>query len=341
MPETRPSSATRLHDRPLGPVHDPDAPGPGTEALSPGAQPGGAPLAVEREFTTQTRSQWGQVLRRFAQHRLAMVSLVLFVLIVLFAFLGQPLWKYQYDQLFAGPSSKGPTAAHPFGTDNLGHDLLAQVIRGTQRSLEIALFVALVSTTIGTIYGLIAGFFGGTVDNVLMRLVDLVLTIPIIAVAAVLGYKFAGSAVGNGWLGLAVVIALLAWAPIARVVRGVVLSLREREYIEAARALGASNGRILFRHLLPNVIGPVIVNATIYVSIAILLETALSYLGFGVKAPETSLGLLIQQNQTAIDTRPWLFYFPALFIVLVALSINFVGDGMRDALDPQQKRVRA
>jgi ABC-type dipeptide/oligopeptide/nickel transport system permease subunit len=154
-------------------------------------------------------------------------------------------------------------------------------------------------------------------------------------VAAVL----AGNSRGTWWL-IALAIAALQWATVSRVVRGVVLSLREKEFIEAARALGATDARIIFRHLLPNAIGPVIVYGTILVAIAILLETALSFLGFGIRAPDTSLGLLVNNARTAVDTRPWLFYFPGLFIIMIALSINFIGDGLRDALDPRQQRVR-
>jgi peptide/nickel transport system permease protein len=169
----------------------------------------------------------------------------------------------------------------------------------------------------------------------MMRIADLVLTLPFLAVAAVLGHN-----VGGSWWLIAVVIGGLYWAYVARVARGVVLSLREKEFVEAARAIGASDARIIFRHLMPNAFGSIIVNATVLVSLAILLETALSYLGFGVRPPDTSLGLLVSEAQTAVETRPWLFFFPGLFIILIALTINFIGDGLRDALDPQQTRVR-
>jgi len=308
---------------------------------APLPEPGGAPPAVEREFTVVARSQWRTIAARFARHRLALISAVLFVLVVLFSFLGPLLWKFDHTQNFTGPVSKPPTGAHPFGTDDIGHDVLAQVMRGGQQSLKISLFVAVVSTVIGTVYGLVSGYAGGGWDNLLMRIVDLVLTLPLLAIAAVLAFKFSSNPLLSSWFGVAVVLAVLLWAPIARVVRGVVLSLREREFIEAAHALGASRSRILFRHLLPNVSGPVIVNATVYVSIAILTETSLSFLGFGVKQPDVSLGTLIYYNQTAISTRPWLFYIPGVFIVIIALTINFIGDGLRDALDPQQNRVRS
>lgn len=297
----------------------------------------GAP-PIEREFTVQTRSQWSLVLRRFVAHRAAVISLVLLVLLSLTAFLGAPLWHYRFSDL-TGDYSKGPSVKHPFGTDSAGHDGFAQVLRGSQRSLEIALFVAVTATFLGTVAGAVAGFYGGWRDSLIMRFVDLVLTLPAIAIAAILGHQVGAKA--NGWFYIALVFSALLWAPMARVIRGVTLSLREKEFVEAARALGASDRRIIFRHILPNTTGQIIVNLTIYVAVAILAETALSFVGFGVRAPDVSLGNLVSNAATAAATRPWLFYFPGLFIILIALTINFIGDGLRDALDPTQTRVRS
>nr|WP_246122615.1 ABC transporter permease [Pseudonocardia cypriaca] len=269
------------------------------------------------------------------QHRLAVGSLVVLVLLVLLAYVGGALWKYDFGQ-FTPDKSDAPSLDHPFGTDAAGKDQFAQVLRGTQISLQIAVLVALFSTVVGTVWGAVAGYFGGVVDTILMRVSDLVLTLPLLAVAAMLAHNFGGS-----WWLISVVIAGLYWAYVSRVARGVVLSLREKEFIEAAKALGASDARIIFRHLVPNALGSIIVNATVLVALAILLETSLSYLGFGVRPPDTSLGILVSEAQTALTTRPWLFYFPGLFIILIALTINFIGDGLRDALDPQQTKVRA
>ena len=299
---------------------------------------GGPEPGVDREFTIKARTQRELILRRFMQHRGAVVSLVVLLILVLAAFVLGNLWHYRYDQ-YTNDFSVKPSLKHPFGTDSNGTDVLAQVLRGTQRSLEIAMFVALVATAVGTVYGAVSGYYAGRTDNWMMRFVDLVLTLPSIAVAAVLGHQFGGG--GSGWLVIAVILAGLGWAGVARVVRGVMLSLREKEFVEAARALGATDRRIIFRHLLPNALGPIIVNVTIAVAVAILSETALSFVGFGVQAPDTSLGLLISQNQTAASTRPWLFYFPGLFIIMIALTVNFIGDGLRDAFDPTQTRVRA
>jgi peptide/nickel transport system permease protein len=292
----------------------------------------------DHEFTVAARSQWKMVVRRFLRHRLAMISLAVFIAVVLFAFVGGALWHYNYQE-FTRDYSVGPSLKHPFGTDSSSRDMFAEVMRGTQRSLEIALFVAFVATAVGTIYGSIAGFFRGISDSIMMRIVDLFLTFPIIAVASILAYQLGPKA--SGWFWIAIVLAALTWPYVSRVVRGVTLSIREKEYIEAARALGATNRRIIARHVVPNVIGPVIVTITILVATAILTETALSFIGFGVKAPDTSLGLLVFDGQTAVETRPWLFYFPGAFIIVIALSINFIGDGLRDALDPTQTRVRA
>jgi glutathione transport system permease protein len=306
---------------------------PETPVSAPPAEPG--TTAPEREFTVAERSQFQLVLRRFLQHRLAVGSLVVFVLLVLLAYVGGALWKYNFGE-FTPDKSDAPSLAHPFGTDAAGKDQFAQVLRGTQISLQIAVLVAFFSTIVGTVWGAIAGYFGGATDTILMRVSDLVLTLPLLAVAAMLAHNFGGT-----WWLISLVIAGLYWAYVSRVARGVVLSLREKEFIEAAKALGASDARIIFRHLVPNALGSIIVNATVLVAIAILLETSLSYLGFGVRPPDTSLGILVSEAQTALTTRPWLFYFPGLFIILIALTINFIGDGLRDALDPQQTKVRA
>lgn len=290
---------------------------------------------AEREFTVAERSQAQLVLRRFLRHRLAMASLVVLLAVVLLAFVGGWLWKYSVVDITAD-ESQPPTWEHPFGTDATGKDQFALVLRGTQISIGISVTVAVFSTVVGAIWGATAGFYRGTVDTVMMRIADLILVLPVIAVAAVLGHNFGGS-----WWLIALVISSLSWAYVSRVARGVVLSLREKEFIEAAQALGASNTRIIVRHLIPNALGSIIVNATLLVATAILVETALSYLGFGVRPPDTSLGLLVSQAQTALETRPWLFYFPGLFIILIALTINFIGDGLRDAFDPQQTTVRA
>ena len=293
---------------------------------------------TEREFTVVRRSQTQMVIRRFTAHKLAVGSLVVFLLVVIISLIGGRFWKYGYADITSEFSSP-PSLEHPMGTDDIGHDSFARILRGAQKSVQVALMVAVLATTLGAVIGALAGYYRGWVDSALMRFTDLVLTIPSIAILAVLAATVSNQA-GN-WFFIGLVLALLQWTYIARVVRGTFLSLREKEFVEAARALGASDTRIMFKHLLPNATGSIIVNATITVAVAILVETALSYLGLGIKPPDTSLGLLISTGQQAATTRPWLFYFPGLIIVIIALTINFIGDGLRDAFDPTQTRVRA
>ncbi len=291
----------------------------------------------EREFTVKARTQTQLVLRRFLQHRLAVVSVFVLLAVILLAFVGGPLWKYSYTDI-TPDNSVPPSGNHPFGTDNLGYDEFARVLRGTQRSLEISFSVAVLATVLGTVWGAVAGYYRGWLDSLMMRIADLFLTIPILAAGALLSHHFQTA----GWWALALVIAGLAWPAVARIVRGQTLSLREKEYVEAARSMGAKDGRIIFRHILPNVIGQIIVVVTIQIAFAILLESSLSYLGFGVQPPDTSLGALISTAQTALQGGLWwLFYFPGIFIILISLSVNFIGDGLRDAFDPSQQRVRA
>jgi peptide/nickel transport system permease protein len=288
--------------------------------------------------SVEARSPWRMAARRFRKHRMAMVSLVVLVMVVLLAFVGGTLWHYKYN-VYTPDLNFKPSWKHPFGTDSSGFDTFSVVLRGTQRSLEIATFVSVSSTIVGTVYGAVSGYAGGAVDSVMMRIVDLFLTFPIIAVAAVLTHNIGPKA--NGWFWISVVLASLTWPYVGRVVRGNALAIREKEYIEAAHALGASRTRVVFRHVVPNVISVVIVIFTILVATSILAETALSFVGFGVAAPDTSLGLLVSNAQTAVETRPWLFYFPGLFIILIALTANFIGDGLRDALDPTASKGRA
>jgi peptide/nickel transport system permease protein len=225
---------------------------------------------------------------------------------------------------------------HPFGQDDVGRDYFALTMRGTQISVMICIAVGIVSTLLGVVIGAFAGYYRGGTESALMRLTDLMLTIPLLVLAAVIGQISGGTP-----LLLALVLGLVLWPNLARLVRGEFLSLREKEFVEAARAMGAPNSRIIFRHIMPNTLGTIIVNATLTIALAIILETALSFLGFGVQTPDTSLGKLISDYQTAFQTRPWLFWWPGMFIVAIALSVNFIGDGLRDAFDPKQTRVRA
>ena len=297
----------------------------------------GAPAGPDAEaITTKERTQLQLVMGRFFRHRLAVGSLVVFLLIVLFAFVGSQLWRWDHLIHLEIPSNQPPSWEHPFGTTRAGHDYLGQIMRGTQQTLKVAFLVAVMSTGIGAVWGAVAGFYRGKVDGIMMRFVDVLFVVPLLVVVLVL----AGMTRGTTWLHVALILGAFGWLNTSRVVRGVVLSLREQEFVEAARAMGASDGRIIGRHLIPNTIGVIIVDATLVIAVAVLVEAGLSFLGFGIVLPDTSLGLLINQAQNAVFTRPWLFYFPGLFIILICLSINFIGDGLRDALDPKQTMVR-
>lgn len=223
-------------------------------------------------------------------------------------------------------------------------------MRGAQQSITIMVVIGLIAGLIGVVVGALSGYFRGWVEAILMRLTDVIIIVPALLLAAVMAQMasrrdeagwFASFASTNGVLAIGIFLGLISWVGLARLMRGEFLSLREREFVDAARISGASNARIIFKHILPNAVGVLIVNVTLTMSAAILTETALSFLGVGVKSPDTSLGLLISQNQDAFSTRPWLFWYPGLFIVLICLSINFIGDGLRDAFDPRQKKFNA
>ncbi|MDA2807897.1 ABC transporter permease [Nocardiopsis suaedae] len=300
-----------------------------------GTAPGGADGTVGA--APAPRGQLRTVAARFSRHRPAVASLAVLAALAAFAFAGPLLWQWDHTVSSDIPSSAEPSAAHPLGTTSAGNDVLGQLMRGMQQTLKVAFSVTVLATVLGSVWGAVAGYFRGWVDAVMMRLVDVLLIVPLLVVVAAVGGNVRG---GTTWYGVALVIAAFSWTPISRVVRGVVLSLREQEFVEAARAAGASHARIILRHLLPNAAGPIIVAATLLIAVAILVEAAMSFLGFGIQAPDVSLGLMVQHAKTAAFTRPWLFYPPGLTIVLIALVINFIGDGLRDALDPRQTMVR-
>ncbi len=299
-------------------------------------------------------SQGQIVFRRFIRHKGAMIGLVVLLGVVILATTSigwGPIPGWWKGGGFGGtgpveiPGGR-PTLRvfgeggfslgnFPFGQDELGRDMFAQTMRGAQQSLMVMVVIGLISTVIGIVIGSLAGFFRGALDQFLMRFTDVFLVLPTLVVGAVLG-KLVG---GVSAFLLAVTLGLISWTGLARLVRGDFLALREREFVDAARVAGASSFRIIFKHMLPNAMGVIIVNTTLLMSAAILLETALSYLGFGITFPDISLGQLINQYQTAFSTRPWLFWWPGMIIVTIALCINFIGDGLRDAFDPRQRRI--
>jgi peptide/nickel transport system permease protein len=281
-----------------------------------------------------SRGQLRMAGKRFVRHKLAMCGAILFLVLLLGSIIVPIFWPYSYSSI-TNTIASGPSAAHPFGTDLIGHDMLAQVMAGTLTSLEVALIVAAISTVIGTVVGALAGYYGGIIDQLLMRLTDLVLVVPLLAILLVLSNKFSKQA--NGPVFVALLLALLFWTYLARLIRGTFLSLREREFIEAEHAIGASTWRIILRHMVPNAAGSIVVNATLTVAGAILIEASLSFLGLGIQPPQVDLGSLIAAGEGDATALPWLFYFPAAFLVLAILVVNFIGDGLRDALDPTQR----
>jgi peptide/nickel transport system permease protein len=292
----------------------------------------------EAGLELKARSQWSYARSRFLRHRLAMTGFVLLVIIFGAGIFANFVAPYSFEGFNPTSILSPPTTAghHFFGTDELGRDFLSRVIYGIRTSMEVGVFVAFISSIIGIVVGAISGYYGGWIDNLLMRLTDLVLTLPALAIlltaAALLGQ-------GSQWR-VSIILALFFWTGLARIVRGVFLSLREKEYVEAAKAAGSGDMRIMFRHILPNTLGPIVVNGTLSVGAAIIIEAALSFLGFGIKPPTPSLGSLIASGQQ-FPQKWWITVFPGLTLLLIVISINFIGDGLRDALDPQQRRVRA
>ena len=277
-------------------------------------------------------SQWAIFRRKFVRHKAAMVSLVVLGVIFGSAMFAEQLAPYGYDEIDLPNADIGPTLEdrHFFGTDQIGRDYFSRTLYGTRTSLRVAFIVAFGSTVVGTLVGATAGYFGSWVDNLLMRLTDLVLTLPGLAILLI-----ASALLGQGSpYRVGVILAAVLWTSLARIVRGQFLSLREKEFVEAARASGASDVRIIFRHILPNSMSPIIVNATLIVATAILVEATLSFLGFGVQPPNPALGALIDDGRDSMLTKPWLVLAPGLTLVAICLAVNFLGDGLRDALDP-------
>jgi peptide/nickel transport system permease protein len=295
-------------------------------------------IAGEREGKPLT--QWKLFWRRFFRHKLAVAAALTLLLLVLAAIFAPLVTRYDPVAQDLTNIRQPPNGDHWFGTDNLGRDQFSRVVYAGRISLKIGASVAIVSTLIGTILGAVAGYLGRWVDQVLMRITDLFLVLPGLALLMVANVKFRGQEIFGMRVStdnLAIVIlSLVLWMTIARVVRGLILSLKEKEFVEAARASGASAFRIITRHVLPNCVGPIAVNTTLVVGLAILTESTLSFLGFGVQPPDVSWGYLVSDARgTAGTDYAYMIYFPGLAILLTVLSINFLGDGLRDAFDPQ------
>lgn len=277
------------------------------------------------------------VYRRFRRNRLAVGAIFLLVALFVGCYALPPLLPYSYADLDYTALQQPPSADHWLGTTAIGQDLLAQILRGMQKSMLIGVCVAGISTTIAATVGSVAGFFGGRRDRALMWLVDLLLVVPSFILIAIITPRTKSSA------NIALLIALLAgfsWMISSRMVRGLTMSLREREFVRAARYMGVSNTRIIARHVLPNVASILIIDTALNVGMAILAETGLSFLGFGVQPPDVSLGTLIADGTKSATTFPWVFLFPAGVLVLILICANLTGDGLRDAIDPGSAHLR-
>ena len=288
------------------------------------------PAEGEEYGSVKGRTQREIIWRRFKRHRLALAGGAILILLYIAALVTPWIAPYGYAQIDYSAFNLPPSLHHPMGTDELGRDELTRVMYGGRISLALGLAVGVFSTVIGATVGIISGHYGKSVDVATMGFVDFMLTLPFLPLLLVAGKIFQFTPVT-----IIAALVLLLWPRMARLVRGQVLAVREQDYVQAARAIGVSNVKIMLRHVLPNVVGVMVVEATLIVALAILVESAISYLGLGIQPPTPSWGNLLQDARTTMTEQWWLALFPGLMIVITALCVNFLGDGLRDALDPK------
>ena len=293
--------------------------------------------------TRKPRSLWSDAWRQFRKHKLALTGSFLLLLIAASVTFGPLVYTASPTEIDIIRESEGPSLAHPMGYDDLGHDIFARVLSGGRKSLLVGLIAVCISMTVGTLIGAFAGFFGGKVDSLLMRLTDLFIALPQLPLLLLISFLYQNRfkqafGIETGILLLIVlVIGLLSWMPVARLVRASFLSQKEKEFVEAARCIGAGTSSLIFKHILPNVLSPVIVAATLGVGGAIISESTLSFLGLGFPADVPTWGSMLQTGRDQLRTSPHIPIFPGMMIFLVVLSINYIGDGLRDALDPRSR----
>ncbi|HEY4114128.1 MAG TPA: ABC transporter permease subunit [Rhizomicrobium sp.] len=298
---------------------------------------------IERAQSVEGRSLWIDARRRLLQNRPAVISMIILGALTLLAAFVPLIWPYDYSATdydlvncapawWPGFSACTAHGLHIFGTDALGRDLFIRVLYGARMSLSIGLAATIISLLIGVTYGAIAGFIGGQVDEVMMRIVDVLYSLPYIFLVIILMVVFS-----RNFLLLFIAIGAVEWLTMSRIVRGQTLSIKQKEFIEAARAAGVGVSTIIRRHIIPNVLGPVVVYVTLTIPTVILAETFLSFLGLGVQEPMTSWGVLIYDGANQMETAPWALLFPAAFMAVTLFSFNFIGDGLRDALDPKDR----
>lgn len=295
----------------------------------------GTVTAVEIPEDVGTSPSRGRlVLRRFARNKLGLAGLFVVAALFALAYLGPLVNPWTYTDQDVTSYLMPPSTEHWFGTTEIGEDVFALTMRGLQKSLVIGLLAGVISTVLATVVGTMAAYFGGWVDRALMWVVDLLLVLPAFLIIAILSPAFRGAS----WLWFVVLLAAFLWMIAARIVRGTTMSLREREYVKAARFTGVPSRTIIVRHIVPNMVSLLIIDATVNVGQAVLAETGLSYFGFGVQPPDVSLGTLIADGTRSALTFPWLFLFAGSLLVAFVLTVNLVGDALRDAFDPQSKR---
>lgn len=291
---------------------------------------------VSAEAQAMHRNEWNRVWRRFSANRLAVIGLCLVILLILVAIFAEQIAPYDPFYQERGMRGAAPSADHWLGSDYNGRDLLSRVIFGTRIALMVGIGATLIQVVIGFLVGAVAGYFGGWTDTILSRLIDTLMSMPIIALLTVLAAVLSDKQLPSVLLTV-LVIGFTGWARFARVVRADVLSLKTRDFVLAARASGVTATRIILRHILPNILGPVIVLASLGIGGIIILEAALSFLGLGVRPPTPSWGVILSDGRQYIDRYPHIAVSPGLMIVLTVLAFNFIGDGLRDALDPHQR----
>jgi len=284
---------------------------------------------ISRSSTTYWQDAW----RRLKNNKAAMIGLTLLIFITLLAIVGPYFAKHTYSEQFLSMSNAPPSAEYWFGTDNLGRDLYVRILYGARISMAIGVVGSLITLVIGVVYGGISGYFGGRVDSIMMRIVDIMYCIPMLLYLIMLMVLL-----GPGLSNIFLALGLVYWLRMARIVRGQILSLKEQEYIMAVELIGASTWRILARHLIPNTLGPIIITATLAIPEAIFTEAFLSFIGLGVSAPMASWGVLASEGVANLRSYPFQLLFPAAAISITMLCFNFLGDGLRDALDPRMRK---
>ncbi|MCJ7805987.1 MAG: ABC transporter permease [Clostridia bacterium] len=294
---------------------------------------------IQVDIVKPSTTYWQDAWRRLKQNPVAIASLILIVLIILVAIVGPLFSPYSYSDQNFDITNQGPSAEHWFGTDGLGRDQFTRVLHGARISLSIGFVASLLTLGVGVLYGGIAGFAGGRVDNIMMRFVDIMYSIPFLLwVIMMMVYLKEILPENAGLISMYIALGLVFWLPMARIVRGQILSLKEQEFILAAYTIGASRWRILMRHLIPNCVGPIIITATLAIPEAIFTEAFLSFIGLGVSAPKASWGMLASDALTSLKSYPHLLFFPAGAICITLLAFNFLGDGLRDSLDPKMRK---